>query len=86
MARIAVKVHPSARRTAITGKLGDAYKLDVAAPPAQGKANAACIEFLADLAGMPRPRVRIVSGLTNQRKLVEIDGITQEELESKLPK
>jgi hypothetical protein len=40
MARIAIKVHPRAKRTAITGRLGEAYKLDLKAPPVDGKANA----------------------------------------------
>lgn len=84
MARITLKVHPRARRTRITGKFGDAYKLDLAAPPVEGKANEACIRFLAELAAVPASRVRIVSGLTNRMKVVEIEGVPQEALESKL--
>jgi len=84
MARITVKVHPRARRTCVTGRLGDAWKLDLAAPPADGKANAACVRFFAELAGVPQSRVRIVLGLTNRTKVVEIDGLSQEELESRL--
>ena len=57
MARIAVKVHPRARRTAITGRFGDAYKLDLAAPPVDGKANEECVRYFADLAGVPRSNV-----------------------------
>jgi uncharacterized protein len=84
MARITVKVHPRARRTRIAGMLGEAYKLDLAAPPLDGKANDACVRFLADLAGVPASRVKIVLGLTSRTKLVEIEGITQEALEGKL--
>ncbi len=84
MARVAIKVHPRAKRTAITGRLGDAYKLDLAAPPVDGKANEECIEFLARLAGVPRGRVRIVTGQTGRMKVVEIGEITQEELERRL--
>ena len=78
MARITVKAHPRAKRTAITGRLGEAYKLDLAAPPADGRANDECIRFFAELARVPRSRVRIVSGAASRMKLVEIDGITQE--------
>ena len=79
MARFTVKVHPRARRSAFTGRLGDAWKLDLAAPPAQGKANDACVRFLAELVGVPRSRVRIVTGLTSRTKVVEIEGVTEEE-------
>jgi uncharacterized protein (TIGR00251 family) len=80
MARIAVKVHPRARRSAITGRLGDAWKLDLAAPPVDGKANEECIRFFAELAGVPRSRVRIVTGATGRMKVVEIDGVALEDL------
>jgi uncharacterized protein (TIGR00251 family) len=84
MARITVKVHPRAKRTAITGRLGEAWKLDLAAPPADGKANDECGRFFAELAGVPRSRVRIVLGATSRTKVVEIQGLAQDELEAKL--
>ena len=84
MARITVKVHPRARRTRITGRLGEAYKLDLAAPPADGKANEACVRFLAETAGVAQSQVRIVLGLTHRTKVIEIAGIAQEALESRL--
>jgi uncharacterized protein (TIGR00251 family) len=79
MARFTVKVHPRARRSAVTGRLGDAWKLDLTAPPAEGKANEECVRFLAELMGVPRTRVRIVTGLTSRTKVVEIEGVTEEE-------
>jgi len=79
MARFTVKVHPRARRSAVTGRLGDAWKLDLTAPPVAGKANDECVRFLAELVGVPRARVRIVTGLTSRTKVVEIEGITEEE-------
>jgi uncharacterized protein (TIGR00251 family) len=84
MARITVKVHPRARQTRVAGRLGGAWKLDLAAPPVDGKANEACIRFFADLAGVPQSRVRIVLGLSNRTKVIEIDGASQEVLESRL--
>ena len=79
MARFTVKVHPRARRSAVTGRLGDAWKLDLTAPPAEGKANQECVRFLAELMGVPRTRVRVVTGLTSRTKVVEIEGVTEEE-------
>jgi len=84
MARVTVKVHPRAKRTRIAGRLGDAWKLDLAAPPVDGKANQACIRFFADLAGVPQSRVRIVLGLSSRTKVIEVDGLSQETLESRL--
>jgi uncharacterized protein (TIGR00251 family) len=84
MARITVRVHPRARRNRIAGKLGEEYKLDLAAPPVDGKANQACIRFIAELAGVAASRVRIVLGLTSRTKVVEIEGVSQDELEGKL--
>ena len=58
MARLTVKVHPRAKRSALAGRYGDAWKLDLAAPPVDGKANDECIRFFAELAHVPRARVR----------------------------
>ena len=84
MARVTVKVHPRARRTAINGRLGEAYKLELAAPPVDGKANDECIRFFAELAGVPRSRVRIVTGSTGRMKVVEVEGVSEEELQRRL--
>lgn len=81
MARIAVRVHPRAKRSAIRGRFGDAWKLDLAAPPVDGKANEECVRFFAELAGVPRTAVRIVTGTTGRMKVVEVDGVTLEALE-----
>lgn len=82
MARITLKVHPRAKRTAITGRLGEAYKLDLAATPVDGEANEECVRFLAEVAGVPRARVRIVTGQTARMKVVEIEGVSPAALES----
>jgi hypothetical protein len=80
MARLTVKVHPRARRSAITGRFGDAWKMDLAAPPVDGKANEECVRFFADLAGVPRSRVRIVLGASSRTKVIEIEGLPQDGL------
>jgi uncharacterized protein (TIGR00251 family) len=84
MARIAIKVHPRARRTAITGRLGEAYKLDLKAPPVDGKANEECIRFFAEALGVKRYAVRIVQGATGRMKVVEIEGVEMSEIEGRL--
>jgi hypothetical protein len=84
MARIAIKVHPRARRTAIVGRLGETYKLDLKAPPVDGKANEECVRFFAELLHAPRASVRIVQGSASRMKVVEIDGVDQSALERRL--
>jgi uncharacterized protein (TIGR00251 family) len=84
MARVTVKVHPRARRSAITGRLGDTWRLDIAAPPVDGKANEECVRFFAELAGVPRSRVRVVLGAASRTKVVEVEGIEQADLERSL--
>ena len=66
-------VQPGASRTEFAGKHGDRIKLRLAAPPQDGKANAALIEFLAQYYGVPRRNVRITSGLKSRQKRVVID-------------
>lgn len=83
-ARITVKVQPRAKVTRVAGRMGLAYRIQLAAPPVDGKANEECIAFLAGIAGVAKSRVRILSGLTSRMKVVEIDGIGQEEMERKL--
>jgi uncharacterized protein (TIGR00251 family) len=81
MARVTVKVHPRAKRSGVNGRFGDAWKLDLAAPPVDGKANEECVRWFAETTGVPRSRVRIVSGSTGRMKVVEVEGISQVELE-----
>ena len=80
----AVKLHPRARKNAITGELGDALKLSLTAPPVEGKANAACLEFLANLLKVPRSSVTIASGLSSCRKVIRVTGLSADELHKRL--
>lgn len=70
-----VHVQPGASRSEFAGKHGERIKIRLAAPPVEGKANAALIEFLAAHYGVPRRSVRIQSGLRSRRKRVVIDGL-----------
>lgn len=80
----AVRVHPRARQNAITGIIGDALKLALTAPPVDGKANQAVVEFFADLFAIPRSSVTIASGETSRNKIVRIAGVTKPVAEQKL--
>ena len=80
----AVKVHPRARKNAITGTVGDALKLALTAPPLEGRANAAVIEFFAELFQIPRSSVTIASGETSRNKVVRIAGLCRTAVEQRL--
>jgi uncharacterized protein len=70
-----VKVHPRARKNAITGMVGDAVKLSLTAPPVDGQANAACIAFFAKLFRVPRSSVTIAAGESSRTKVIRIAGM-----------
>jgi len=80
----AVKVHPRARKNAITGEVGDALKLALTAPPLDGRANQACIEFFANLLDVPRASVTIASGETNRRKVIRVAGVSADAVRKRL--
>jgi len=80
----AVKVHPRAKKNAITGIAGDALKLALPAPPADGKANAACIEFFAKLLNLPRSSVTIAAGQTSRNKVIRVSGLTAQQVRDRL--
>src|SRR5947208_1769300 len=80
----AVKVHPRARKNAITGVVGDALKLALTAPPVEGKANQAVIEFFAEVFEIPRSSVTIASGETSRRKVICLRNISSETVQQRL--
>jgi len=73
--RFHVRVQPRASRNEITGAIGGALKVRLQAPPVDGAANDALVAFLAEVLGVPKRGVRIVSGLSSRAKLIEVDGI-----------
>ena len=80
----AVKIQPRARRNAVVGELGDALKIALTAPPVDGRANEACVEFLADLLDLPRSSITIVSGQSSRNKVIRVAGCTVLGLRAKL--
>jgi uncharacterized protein (TIGR00251 family) len=80
----AVKVHPRARKNAITGELGDAVKVSLTAPPLDGKANEACIEFFANLLKVSRASVTIAAGPSSRKKVIRISGLTAQQVRDRL--
>jgi uncharacterized protein (TIGR00251 family) len=79
-----IRVHPRAKKNAITGEAGDALKLSLTTPPVDGKANAACIEFFAKLLNLPRSSVTIAAGLTSRNKVIRVAGLSAQQLRDRL--
>jgi uncharacterized protein (TIGR00251 family) len=71
---LALHVQPGAKRTEVTGLHGAALKVRLAAPPVEGKANAALRAFLADAFGVPLRNVTIVRGEASREKVVRIEA------------
>jgi uncharacterized protein len=80
----AVKVHPRAKKNAITGEAGEALKLSLTAPPIDGKANEACIEFFAKLLKVPRCSITIAVGQNSRNKVMRVAGLSAEEVRKRL--
>ena len=79
-----IKVHPRARKNAITGQVGDALKLTLTAPPVEGRANDACRAFLAEVLNVPRSSVTIAAGENSRQKLIRVAGLTADQVRRKL--
>jgi uncharacterized protein (TIGR00251 family) len=79
-----VKVVPGARRNEIAGRYADGEKVRVTAPPEGDKANRAVLEVLASALGVKHGSMRIVRGQTSPQKVVEVDGLTSDEVWDRL--
>ena len=69
---LTLHIQPGAKRTEIAGPHGDALKVRLQAPPVDGKANAALIEFVAARLGLARSAVSLKSGQTSRRKVLSV--------------
>jgi uncharacterized protein (TIGR00251 family) len=79
-----VKVHPRAKNNAIISELDDALNVSLTPPPIEGKANEACVEFLANLLEVPRSSVTIASGQNSRRKVIRVAGLAKDEIQTRL--
>ena len=73
-ATLVLHVQPGARKTEVAGLHGEALKIRVAAPAAENRANAALVDFLSALLGLPKSTIAIRHGSASRHKLVEIAG------------
>ena len=71
-----VRVHPGARRNAITGTHDGALKISLTTPPTDGRANAALISFLAETLNIPRAAITLTTGATSRTKTLHLEALT----------
>lgn len=83
---LSLHIQPGAKKSEIAGLHGEDLKIRLNAPPVDGKANAALIDFLARTLGIPKNRITLKSGQTSRHKILAVEGITAETaLRSLLP-
>jgi uncharacterized protein (TIGR00251 family) len=79
-----IKVHPRGKKDAITGEMGDSLKVALTAPPLEGRANEACIEFFAKLLKVQRSSITIAAGKNSRNKVIRVAGLSAEEVRKRL--
>jgi len=80
-----IHVVPRAPRSEFAGVQGDALKLRIAAPPVEGQANAECVRFLADILGVRKNQVKILSGHRSKKKKISVEGVRRGDVEALIP-
>ncbi len=75
---IRVKVLPRSSKTEIAGQADGVYRIKLTAPPVNGKANKALINFLAKKTGLPKRNFQIVSGEHSRNKTIRIHKVAPE--------
>mgnify|MGYP002620259067 CR=1 FL=1 len=84
MAKLNIKVVPGASRTEVAGWMGDALRVRVAAPPEKGKANREAERLLSRVLGLPEGNVLVTSGAASQWKVVEVQGLSRDQIIDRL--
>ena len=84
-ARLWIAARPGAPRSELREVVGDQLKIALAAPPEKGKANKELIRLLAQTLGLRKADVALTSGATSRNKIVEIQGLTPDQIRARLP-
>ena len=83
--RLALRVQPGAKRSTLLARLESGeWKVAVAAPPLEGRANEAVVELVSELLGVKRRQVTVARGASSRSKLVEVEGVSEAEAEARL--
>ena len=82
--RFEVHAKPRAKTSRVVGVHGEALAVALAAPPVDGAANDELVRMLAAALSVPRRAVTVVRGHASREKLVEVQGLTAEEIRARL--
>ena len=77
-------VKPRSTRERLNVDAAGEFRLELHAPPTEGRANEACVHFLARALRLPQACVVILAGEKSRRKLVRITGHSAEETVARL--
>ena len=80
----AVRLTPRAGKNEVAGVQAGALRVRLTAPPVEGAANAALIEFIADRLKVRKSAVSIVSGEKSRNKIVRVSGLRGEQIKAAL--
>ena len=81
---LSLRVQPRASHNAVVGWTGDTLNIRLTAPPVEGAANSACLALLADLLSLPQSQLEILRGERSRNKVVQITGLTRDEVRARL--
>src|SRR2546422_11576786 len=81
---LSLRIQPRASRNAVVGWTGDTLNIRLTAPPVEGAANTACLALLADLLSLPQSQLEILRGERSRNKVVQITGLTRDEVRARL--
>jgi uncharacterized protein len=82
--RLTLRVSPGAPRSRIVGRYANGWKIRVAAPATDGRANDAVVRLLSSTLDVPAARVQIVSGHSSRDKIISLTGVDADEIQRRL--
>lgn len=83
--RLKVHINPRSSRNQVTGWQGDVLSIKLTAPPVEGAANKAAIEFLVECLGIKKSQITLISGQTSRDKVFEVTGLSKADIHQRLP-
>lgn len=72
MSHLTVRVIPNASKSEVVGQEGSTWKIRLAAPPVDGKANETLVRFLADLFDLAPSEIDLIKGHASKTKILSI--------------
>jgi uncharacterized protein (TIGR00251 family) len=83
-ADLLVLVQPRSSRATVLGEHDGRLKIALTAPPVDGEANAALVEFVSKIIGLKKSAVELVDGATGRRKRLRLSGVSAAQVEAAL--